>query len=243
MRTSIALCLFIPVALWADEGEGDHNLDASLLRIADLNVPSGNSGLGPAFTPVGTDPLEDGSVGTHSQGKVDVHLNGAAASQSYSVLFCRFGFPPANCVAVGPAGGLTTNSRGDGRVNLDFPPTTLPSAWAGAFVLTRTISGQVTYEYASGFRMRSGTPGPDTAEIDIEGVIASINTANRSFRIGALPEIVTDNNTEFDGRIRQFSDLTAGLRVKVKARQLADGRLWARELEVEGGPSRGRGRH
>lgn len=244
MRTSIALCIFIPIALCADEGGGKKNFEASLVRIADLNVPAGSSGLGPAFIPVGTDPLGEGSIQAREDGRVEVQLDGAMASQAYSVLFCRFGFPPANCLAIGPAGGLTTNTRGDGRATLDFPSTPLPNAWAGAFVLTRTIGGPVTYEYVTGFRLRSDTTsGPNAADINIEGVIASINTSNRSFRIGSLPEIVTDNNTEFDGRVRQFSDLTTGLRVKVKARQLSDGRLWAREVEAEGGPSRGRGKH
>jgi hypothetical protein len=238
MRTAIALCLFIPIALWADKKTPED----SLVRIADLNVPAASSGLGPAFVPVGTDPLGEGSLQVGEDGRVEVELDGAMATQAYSVLFCRFGFPPANCLAIGPAGGLATNATGDGRATLNFPSVPLPNAWAGAFVLTRTIGGQVTYEYVTGFRLRSPTAGTNAADINIEGLIASINTANRSFRIGSLPEIVTDNNTEFEGRLRQFSDLTTGLRVKVKAQQLNDGRLWAREVEAEGGPSRGRGK-
>ena len=245
MRVSIALFLLIPFAAWADKDDkdgGKKNFDAALLRIADLNVPAGNSGLGPAFLPVGTDPLAEGSIAAHAEGQVEIQLDGAAANQSYSVLFCRFGFPPANCLAVGPAGGLATDGRGNGRANLDFPQTAMSSSWSGVFVLTRTVSGQVTYEFASGFAIRAGNAGPETTEITIEGLIGPLNAANRSFRIGSLPEIVTDNNTQFRGRVRQFSDLTTGMRVKVKALPLGDGRLWAREIETEGEPSRGRGR-
>jgi hypothetical protein len=172
----------------------------------------------------------------------------ASPSVKYTVFLCRFGFGPAGCVMVGAADSLATDAEGNGRVSLQFTPsTTGPSSWAAEFILTRTISGQPTNEFASGFRVRPPMTPPEGAEIDIEGFVTSINTATKSFRVGNLPQdIFTDNATEFRGRAHSFSDLVVGRRVEVKGRVGSDGKLTAREVELGGEgsePPRGRGRH
>ena len=217
-------------------GGGMGTFEAQLLRMAEVNTPVANQPLGPAFTPNGADPLDDGSVEVREGGGVEVRLRGAAPSQAYSVFFCRFGFGPP-CLAVGAIGALMTDSRGDGRASLDFPqPATGPNGWAGVFVLTRVVSTQPTNEFVSGFRIRPATVNPNRTDLEVQGMITSINAANQSFRIGTLQQdIFTDNATEFRGRVRQFSDLAVGLPVEVKARTAADGRLFARELEGKGG--------
>ena len=250
---SLAALMFAGRPLAADDddrqgGEGKPRFEAELLRIADLNVPNGNPAgqqLGPAFGPNGTDPLQEGSVEVRNEGRVDISVRGAAASQSYTVFFCRFGFGPAGCVMVGTAGALATDSRGDGSVRLDFPqPASANSSWAGAFILTRVVSGQPTNEFVSGFRIRP-PENPNQAEVQIEGQVSSINGGNQSFRVGSFQQdIFTDNATQFRGGLRRFADLTIGMRVEVKART-NNGQLLAREVEGKGpesNPSRGRGR-
>src|SRR5262249_59512399 len=120
-----------------------------------------------------------------------------------------------------------------------------PTSWAGVFILTRTISSQPTNEFVTGFRVRP--PKMEGAEIEIEGFISSINTPDKSFRVGNLPQdIFTDNATEFRGRVHSFSDLMVGRRVEVNGRVGADSKLKALEVGLGGEgsePPRGRGRH
>ncbi len=231
-------------------GEGKKIFQTDLVRIAGLNVPAGNPAgqqLGPLYGPNGTDPLDQGSVLVREEGRIEVSLRGAAASQAYSVFFCRFAFAPGTgCLAVGAAGALTTDSKGNGTANLMFPqPGSTPSFWAGVFILTRTVSSTPTNEYVSGFRLRPGSK-PDEADLDIEGQVSMINTGAKSFRVGSLPQdIFTDGATKFGGRLKGFSDLAIGVEVEVKAKTGNGGSLLASEVEGKGPmgePVRSRGR-
>ena len=240
---SLTLAL-IPFSISARADERLDDFQAQLIRVSELNTDPAGQALGPAFVPAGSDPLGEGSVGLNGDRKVEVRLRGAAPSKEYSMHFCRFGFGPAGCVPLSTAGALTTDADGNGRVRVDFPqPPTGSNAWAGAFVLARNISGQQTYEFMSGFRLR---PAPDeAAEIQIEGFLSSINTPARSFRVGNLPQdIFVDNATEFRGEARAFSDLAVGKFAEIKARVSNDGKVTAREVELKGQgfePPRGRG--
>lgn len=233
-----------------NQGEGKKIFETDLVRIADLNVPAGNPAgqqLGPLYGPNGTDPLEEGSVLVREEGRIEVSLRGGAGSQAYSVFFCRFAFAPGTgCLAIGAAGALTTDSKGDGAAKLDFPqPGSTPSFWAGVFILTRMVSSTPTNEYVSGFRLRPGSK-PDEAGLDIEGQVSAVNSGAKSFRVGSLPQdIFTDNATKFGGRLKGFSDLAIGVEVEVKAKTGSDGRLTAGEIEGKGPmgePVRSRGR-
>lgn len=234
-----------------NQGEGKKIFQTDLVRIADLNVPNGNPAgqqLGPLYGPNGTDPLDEGSVLVREEGRIEVSLRGAAASQAYSVFFCRFAFAPGTgCLAVGAAGALTTDSKGNGTAKLIFPqPGSTPSFWAGVFILTRSVSGTPTNEYVSGFRLRPGT-NPNETELDIEGQVSMVNIGAKSFRVGSLAQdIFTDGATKFGGGLKGFSDLAIGVGVEVKARTGNDGRLLAGEIEGKGPMgelmrSRGRG--
>lgn len=254
---SLAFLIFGSTPARADDdednrrgGEGKKLFETQLVRIADLNVPAGNPAgqqLGPLFGPNGTDPLDEGMVDVRAEGRVDISVRGAMASQTYSSFFCRFAFGPTGCLAVGAAGALATDSRGDGRAELDFPQPATPSSWAGVFILTRVVSGQPTNEYVSGFGLRPAMmANPNQADIEVQGQVASINNGARSFRIGSFPQDVgTDNATRFRDGLRQFSDLQMGMQVEVKGKVLGNGSILAVEVEGKGGPelSRGRGRH
>jgi len=228
---------------WADDdrrqGEGKMILQAQLLRPADLTALAGS--LSPQslafWGAAGSDPLDEGSVEVRDEGRVEIRLREAAPSQSYSVLFCPVGAALPGCLPAGQTGALATDEKGNGRANLDFPQ---PGSWAGVFLVRRAINGQALIEYVSGFRSRPAKMEEQTTELEIEGPIKSIDAANKSFRVGALPQdIFTDGATEFKGSVKGFADLAIDARVEVKARANPQGRLIAVEVQGKG---RGKGK-
>ena len=243
---AVLFCGIIPLMADDDEGKGEgiKTFTTQLLRIAELNVPAGNPAgqqLGPLFGPNGADPLDEGSVEVRNKGQVEVRLRGAQPNQTYSAFFCRFGFGPTGCVPIGPAGAVATDSAGNGRANLEFPqPPNANNAWAGAFILTRASANQ----FVSGFLVRAAG-NTEATDLEITGLITSLNTGALSFRVGTLPQdIFTDSATVFKGQVKKFLDLVIGARVEVEARTLPDGRLMSREVKVtgpQGDPPRRRG--
>jgi hypothetical protein len=103
-----------------------------------------SGGLGAGFS-LGTDTLREGSV-TVQPGVNRAQVDGAAASATYAITFCRFGAGAAGCVA---AGTLTTNTEGDGQTQLSFAPS---APVAGVFVFSRTVNGAAVAELVTGFR-------------------------------------------------------------------------------------------
>jgi hypothetical protein len=158
---------------------------SELVRVAQVNTPSGNLQLGFFASPAGSDPLSVGTVEVTRDRQVAVDLQGATANASYAVAFCRFGFAiNAGCVALGQ---LPTNAGGDGTATLTFPSAGSGSdIWNGAFVLTRN-TGTVMAEFISGFNFPPAPPSPATGvQLEITGQILSISAAGGTLRLAGL---------------------------------------------------------
>lgn len=220
--------------LWAvDRGRAIRPLGPnSLVPVSSLNVPSGTPAgqpLGPGFVPAGSDPLRAGSANLTANGTLHVDLHGASPLQTYSAYFCRFGFGPAGCVQVGQAGGISTDSNGNGHADLDFPASVGSEDWTGQVLITRTISSTTTYEYVGAIHV--GINRAAQPSFDLQGQISSITASTSSFVISPLKDmIVTDSSTTFDGKAHSFSDLMLGMQVEVKGVVLSDGTLLATDV-------------
>jgi hypothetical protein len=205
---------------------------SSLVPVSSLNVPSGTSAgqpLGPGFVPAGSDPLKMGSANLTSNGTLHVDLHGASPQQIYSAYFCRFGFGPAGCIQVGQAGGISTDSNGNGHADLDFPASVGSEDWTGEVLITRTVSSATTYEYVSAIHV--GINRVAQPSFDLQGQISSITASTSSFVISPLKDmIVTDSSTMFDGKAHSFSDLMLGMQVEIKGVVLSDGTLLATDV-------------
>jgi hypothetical protein len=93
---------------------------SELVRVAQVNTPSGTPQHGSFASPGGSEPLSVGTVQVTRDRQVAVDLQGATANASYAVAFCRFGFAiNAGCVALGQ---LPTNAGGDGTATLASHP-------------------------------------------------------------------------------------------------------------------------
>lgn len=226
-------CLVSAPALRANDP--DSLALASLVPVSSLNIPSGippGQPLGPAFVPTGTDPLQSGDARLSSDGTLHVNLHGASPNSSYSAYFCRFGFGPAGCVLLGQAGGLSTDSEGDGNATLDFPATLGPEEWAGLVLIARTIGSATTYEYVGAIHVSINTAAQP--HFEVQGPIAAIVTATASFVVSPFKEsIMTDSSTKFQGKVHSFSDLAVGMQVEVKGVTLSDGTLLATSVSAQ----------
>ncbi len=241
-----ACCLAAP-KLWGD-GRGQENsagrpgsalafgasATASLVPVASLNVPSGTPAgqpLGPAFVPTGTDPLQSGSASLGRDSMAHIDLNGASPNQTYSAYFCRFGFGPTGCVLLGQAGGISTDSSGNGHATLAFPATAGSEDWSGLVLIARTIGTATTYEYAGAVQLSiSPTAQPS---FEIQGQISSITSTatTESFVISPLAEVITtDSSTMYQGTVHSFTGLMVGMQVTVKGVVLSDGTLLATDV-------------
>ena len=121
-----------------------------LVRCSAVNV-------GTPITGCGTDAFKNGQVSVDSvDGDVNVQVEGAAASVTYAVVLRSGASDLTLCSA-----GLLTNSKGNGQCTASglFAAGTIGS---GTVVLTRSISGTVTDEAYSGFRV-SLKPRPKAA--------------------------------------------------------------------------------
>ncbi len=95
---------------------------------------------------VGFDPLASGSVSVGTSDTVHVQLQGAAASQSYSVEFCRNG-GGSSCFGVG---GITTDASGNGSADLSLSSSVGPgNDQSGVFLITGGKPPAI--EFVSGF--------------------------------------------------------------------------------------------
>jgi len=201
----------------------------SLVPVSDLNLPSGalaSQPLGPAFTPAGTDPLQEGTAEISPDATAHVSLQGASANQAYSAYFCRFGFGPGGCILLGQAGALTTDGSGNGHADLAFPAVQTTENLAGLVLITRAISSTTTYEYAGSIQLQ---PSPTAqTRFTLDGQIGSIDSANTSFVISPLTlTIVTNGSTKFRGKVQSFAGLMDGMQVSVSGVVSSDGTLVA----------------
>jgi hypothetical protein len=218
-----------------DQGLGEKLFEADLIRVADL---SSTEQLGPLFGPNGTDPLEAGLVTVRRKRQIEIQIQGAVPSVTYQAFFCRFGFPPSGCVALGL---VETDREGSGKARLPFPAP--QQAWAGVFVLTRNAPA-TTNEFVSGFRFPPAEEQSGGVEVELRGTVASLNVANGSFRLGKLPlDIFVGPATRFE-RIAGFAALQVGDQVQVTGFIRADGTIFATRVRgEEKGDEGGHGPH
>ena len=220
-------------AVWADrdenEGRGngpaDRVFEAELLQVAELGSPLP---LGAMFSLNGTDPLGGGSVAVHRQREVEVQVQGAVASATYSAFFCPFGFSASSCVSIGL---FTTNAGGNwsGR----FPVPASQQTWAGVFVLTRNTANQ----FVSGFRTPPAAQQQAGAEAELRGRIGIVSPLLSSFQLERFPvNILVGASTRFQGSTG-LGDLRTGDEVVVTGITQGDGSILAtRVRSAENGP-------
>jgi hypothetical protein len=208
-----------------DQGLGEKLFEADLIRVADLGS---TEQLGPLFGPNGTDPLEAGVITARRKRQIEIQIQGAVPSVTYQAFFCRFGFLPSGCVALGM---VETDREGRGKARLPFLAP--QQAWAGVFVLTRNASNTTYYEFVSGFRFPPVEAQPGGVEVDLRGTVASLNVANGSFRLDKLPlDIFVGPATRFE-RIAGFAALHAGDKVEVTGFTRPDGSIFATRVRSE----------
>jgi hypothetical protein len=138
-----------------EQSGGNHSRDdfrPELVSCSAVNV-------GTPITGCGSDAFKNGQVSVASDnGDVNVQVEGAAASVTYAVVLRSGASDLTLCSA-----GLPTDSKGDGQCMSSglFAAGTIGS---GTVVLTRSISGTVTDEAYSGFRV-SLKPRPKPAAV------------------------------------------------------------------------------
>ncbi len=137
-----------------EQSGGNHSRDdfrPELVSCSAVNV-------GTAVTGCGSDAFKNGQVSVDSvDGDVNVQVEGAAASVSYTAVLRSGASDLTLCAA------LATDSKGNGQCTASalFSAGTIGS---GTVVLTRNISGTVTDEAYSGFRV-SLKPRPKPAAV------------------------------------------------------------------------------
>jgi hypothetical protein len=120
---------------------GPAALGGALVQCSAVKAPGSLSGCG-------SDPLSQGMATIDNVGNVDVEVSGAAASQTYGVVFRS-----PNGGSSTTIGNLTTDSNGDGSLR---EKTFFAYGNVGAGILVLTRSGD---EYVTGFAVRaSSTP-------------------------------------------------------------------------------------
>ena len=79
--------------------------------------------------------------------------------------------------------------------------------------------------------------GDDAQREEFKGTVNSLDSANTSFELqladGSTRSVITDAQTEFEGTLHVFADLTVGQRVEVKGVAQADGSILAASVEGE----------
>ncbi|MDO5623350.1 MAG: DUF5666 domain-containing protein [Pseudomonadota bacterium] len=85
---------------------------------------------------------------------------------------------------------------------------------------------------ASATALLLATPAHADDDKYIKGRITSINYDERSLIVGDHT-IYVDQRTDYDDGLRHFGDLRVGQRVEVEYRRLRNGRLVAKEIELD----------
>ncbi len=185
--------------------------------------------------PWGGDPLTDGEIEVRAKGQVKVELEGAFPEASYKLLVCKLSNVADRCAELGT---VPTDDRG--RANAVVPwPQDATGPHAVFFVLSRDEESQ----FVAGFYMPSGVPPvtgippatgqtpeppkPEWKEVQIKGTIDSVGSG--SFVVGSQTVLV-DDNTRYVGRVKEFADLAAGMKVEVSGTTAPGGVLAARVL-------------
>jgi len=174
--------------------------------------------------PAGTDPLNAGGVTVRMAGTVGVILNGAAATQSYDVWFCRYSMATDRCTQLGTT---QTDTYGQAHTSLTFLSPGTSSA--GIFVITRAGATQ----YVSGFSIPA--PANQGVALSLEGTVDTVTLSGGvgSFTLqGVSMVIVTDASTVFKG-VADLSALTANSTVQVRGLLRADGTVLATMVKVD----------
>jgi hypothetical protein len=201
-------------------------------------LPNDSSSLIPF--PWGEDPLTDGEIEVRAKGQVKVELEGAVPEASYKLLVCKLSNVTDRCMELG---SVPTDDRG--RANAVVPwPQDATGPHAVFFVLSRDTESM----FVAGFHMPSGVPPvtgippttgqtpeppkPEWKQVQLKGTIGSLGSG--SFTVGS-ETVLVDNDTEFTGRVKQFSDLAAGMTVQVMGKTVSGGVLAARVI-VTGKP-------
>jgi hypothetical protein len=95
----------IGAVVWMLPGSANAFFSAPLVQCQSVTVPVGLGGS------CGTDPLTNGVMSIDNQGDLDISVSGAAANQTYTILFTG---PGGNSTTLHPT--LTTGSQGSGVV-------------------------------------------------------------------------------------------------------------------------------
>jgi len=191
--------------------------------------------------PWGSDPLGEGEIEVRAKGQVKVDVEGVSPGAQYALWACRMTAAADRCLKLGD---VRTDERG--RANAVVPwPEAATGPHAVFFVLQRNGATM----FVSGFHMPSGVPPvtgvpaskggapadppkPDWKEVQLKGTVASV--ASGSFMVGdVLVQVGAD--TEFTGRVKQFSDLAPGMTVQVMGKTVTGGVL-AVKVVVTGKP-------
>ncbi len=132
-------------------GGGPATLGGALVRCSAVTSPATLSGCG-------TDPLTQGMATIDGVGDVDVEVSGAAATETYGVVFRS----PNGGSSI-PIGNLTTGSSGDGSLR-EKTFFAFGSVGAGNLVLTR--GGD---EYVTGFTVPASSTSTRSNSADLRG--------------------------------------------------------------------------
>ena len=122
----------------ADSGPGE--FEAALVRCADVNRPGPLAGCG-------VDPLQSGKAEIRPDGRVEVEVEGAAPSASYTVFF-RSPDGAAQLLL----GTLATNASGEGELHV--AGVLVPGAIGAGNVVVRRVGLD---QFVTGFAVPSGS--------------------------------------------------------------------------------------
>lgn len=191
--------------------------------------------------PWGNDPLRDGEIEVRAKGQVKVDLEGVEPEAEYTLWVCKL-----SSAAVGDRcaelGKVMTDDKGKAGTVIPWP-----SGATGPFAVFFVLTRSQTTMFVSGFHMPSGvppvtgippttggtpppSPKPEWKEVELKGPIANI--AGNTFTVLGTTVTVNDE-TRFVGRVKEFSDLQAGMIVEVSG-VTTPGGVVATRVQVSG---------